>query len=73
MGVFCVGVPILDRRGLPVGAISVSGTTPKAPGPALEPLVTRLFDAARAVSRRLGYAGPFPPGVAAARPPVSAS
>lgn len=61
MGVFCVGVPILDRRGLPVGAISVSGTTPKAPGPALEPLVTRLFDAARAVSQRLGHAGPFPP------------
>jgi DNA-binding IclR family transcriptional regulator len=61
MGVFCVGVPILDRRGLPVGAISVSGTTPKAPGPDLEPLVERLFDAARAVSQRLGHSGPFPP------------
>ncbi|MCX7301868.1 MAG: IclR family transcriptional regulator [Rhodobacterales bacterium] len=61
MGVFCVGVPILDRRGLPVGAISVSGTSPKAPGPVLEPLVARLFDAARAVSQRLGHAGPFPP------------
>ena len=61
MRVFCVGVPILDRRGLPVGAISVSGTTPKAPGPDLQPLVDRLFDAARAVSQRLGYAKPFPP------------
>jgi len=68
MGVFCVGVPILDRRGLPVGAISVSGTTPKAPGAALEPLVERLFDAARAVSQRLGNAGPFLPRDAVALP-----
>ena len=67
MGVYCVGVPILGRAGLPVGAISVSGTTPKAPGPDLAPLVERLTDACQAVSRRLGYAGTFPPHVVADR------
>ncbi len=33
MGVFCVAVPILDRLGRPVGAISITGPSPKAPGP----------------------------------------
>jgi len=61
MGVFCVGVPILGRGGLPVGAISVSGTTPKAPGASLAPLVARLHEACHAVSQRLGYAGSWPP------------
>ncbi len=61
MGVFCVGVPILGRTGTPVGAISVSGTTPKVPGPDLQPLVERLHVACHAVSQRLGYAGLWPP------------
>ena len=61
MGVYCVGVPILGRTGLPVGAISVSGTTSKTPGPGLGPLIDRLNEACQAVSRRLGYAGHWPP------------
>ncbi|MGN6100720.1 MAG: IclR family transcriptional regulator [Devosia sp.] len=61
MGVFCVGVPIVDRTGRPVGAISISGPSPKAPGPALQPLVDQLNEATNKVSRRLGYAGPWPP------------
>ena len=62
LGVFCVGVPIVGRNGYPVGAISVSGMTPKKPGLAIAPLVERLNDACHAVSQRLGYSGPWPPG-----------
>jgi DNA-binding IclR family transcriptional regulator len=61
MGVFCVGVPIVDRLGRPVGAISISGPSPKAPGPAIEPLVGLLNEACGQVSRRLGYVGSWPP------------
>jgi len=60
-GVFCVAVPILDRLGNPVGALSVSGPEPKAPGTAILPVVTMLNEAAGYVSRRLGYAGAWPP------------
>lgn len=60
-GVFCVGVPIVDRTGRPVGAMSISGQSPKAPGPAVQPLVALLNDAAASVSRRLGYTGSWPP------------
>lgn len=61
MGVFCVGVPIVDRTGRPVGAISISGTSPKAPGPDIQPSVDLLNDAAGSVSKRLGYSGHWPP------------
>jgi IclR family acetate operon transcriptional repressor len=61
MGVFCVAVPILDRLGRPVGAISVTGPTPKAPGPAMRPIVDMLNEACSSVSRRLGYVGDWPP------------
>lgn len=59
-GVFCVSVPIFDRLGRPVGAISVTGSTPKAPGPEIEPVVAMLEEASGYVSRRLGYLGPWP-------------
>jgi DNA-binding IclR family transcriptional regulator len=61
MGVRCVAMPILDRSGLPVGAISISGTSPKRPGPALDRMVELLSEACGYVSRRLGYAGQWPP------------
>ena len=61
MGVFCIGVPIVDRSGRPVGAISISGPTRKQAGPEVEPLVDLLNDATGKVSRRLGYTGPWPP------------
>lgn len=73
MGVFCVGVPILDRLGRPVGAISISGPSPKAPGAAVEPLVRRLHEACGQVSKRLGYMGPWPPRDVVAPPLVAAS
>jgi DNA-binding IclR family transcriptional regulator len=60
IGVRCVGMPILDRSGQPVGAMSVSGTSPKQPGPDLDHLVALLTEACGHVSRRLGYSGRWP-------------
>jgi IclR family acetate operon transcriptional repressor len=65
-GVFCVAVPILDRLARPVGAISVSGPMPKAPGPEIAPVITMLNEACGYVSRRLGYVGHWPPVEASA-------
>lgn len=61
-GVFCVAVPILDGRGRPVGALSITGPSVKRPGAALAPLVAMLNEACGLMSRRLGYAGAWPPG-----------
>jgi DNA-binding IclR family transcriptional regulator len=61
MGVFCVAVPILDRFQRPIGAISVSGPSVKAPGKHVMPLVKRLNEACGYVSSRLGYAAVWPP------------
>ena len=60
MGVYCVSVPILDARAHPVGALSITGSTPKAPGPEVQPLVDMLNDACGHVSRKLGYRGEWP-------------
>ncbi len=61
-GIYCVAVPIFDRHGLPVGALSITGPSVKRPGPAVEPLVAMLNEACASVSRRLGYDGAWPPG-----------
>ena len=66
LGIYCVSVPILDRDGRPAGAISITGPSPKAPGRDVQPLVEMLNEACGSVSRRLGYAGAWPPGTAAA-------
>ncbi len=60
MGVYCVSVPILDRSGHAVGAISVTGPSVKAAGPEIMPVVRQLWEACEHVSRRLGYAGAWP-------------
>ena len=60
MGVYCVSVPILDRSGHSVGAISVTGSSVKAAGPGILPVVEQLWDACEHVSRRLGFAGSWP-------------
>lgn len=57
MGVFCVAVPILDRSGRPVGAISISGPSPKSPGKQVMPMVERLNEVCSHVSEQLGYSG----------------
>jgi DNA-binding IclR family transcriptional regulator len=65
LGVYCVAVPVLGRNGRPLGALSVSGPGPKAPGPEILPLVDMLNEACGHVSRRLGYIGVFPPAFGA--------
>ncbi|HVY43207.1 MAG TPA: IclR family transcriptional regulator [Hyphomicrobiaceae bacterium] len=60
MGVYCVAVPILDAQSRPVGAMSITGLSPKTPGPAVQPLVDMLNDACGYVSRKLGYRGEYP-------------
>ncbi|MDB5474001.1 MAG: hypothetical protein JWP99_1304 [Devosia sp.] len=66
MGVFCVGVPIVDRTGRPVAAVSISGPSPKAPGDSVDLLVADLTRVCTLVSRRLGYSGTWPPQPASA-------
>jgi IclR family acetate operon transcriptional repressor len=61
VGVHCVSMPILDRSGRSVGAISISGPAEKVPGPALDGLVAKLAEATGHVSRRLGFSGEWPP------------
>jgi IclR family acetate operon transcriptional repressor len=68
MGVYCVAVPILDRNSRPVGAISITGPSPKKAGPEVEPLVAMLHEACSYVSKRLGYAGAWPPMPTAEEP-----
>jgi len=63
VGVRCIAMPILDRGGRVVGAISISGTSPKTPGPDLDRMVGLLTEACGHVSRRLGFSGIFPPPV----------
>jgi DNA-binding IclR family transcriptional regulator len=60
VGVYCVAVPILDRMGHSVAAMSITGPSVKKPGPEVLPLVLMLQDACRHVSHRLGYSGPWP-------------
>lgn len=66
MGIYCVSVPILDALGRPVGAMSITGPSPKAAGPAVQPLVDMLNEACGYVSRKLGYRGDYPLGAAVA-------
>jgi DNA-binding IclR family transcriptional regulator len=56
-GIHCVAVPIFNRAGRPVAAISVSGPSPKAQGAKLDALVKMMRDAGDYVSRRLGFGG----------------
>ena len=72
-GVYCVAVPILDGRGKPVGALSITGPSVKKPGPEIAPLVAMLIEACGFMSKRLGYVGPWPLGDAEAVPPQAST
>jgi IclR family acetate operon transcriptional repressor len=60
MGVWCVAVPIFDRAGRPVAAISITGPSEKREGSAIEPTVLMLVEACAQISRRFGYSGEWP-------------
>ncbi len=66
MGIYCVSVPIIDATGRPLGAMSVTGPSPKSAGRAVQPLVDMLNEACGSVSRKLGYRGEYPLGEQAA-------
>ena len=68
IGVYCVAMPILDRNARPVGALSITGPSPKRAGPEVAPLVAMLSEACGAISRRLGYTGAWPLGEAPPSP-----
>ncbi len=60
MGVWCVAVPIFDRAGRPVAAISITGPAEKREGAEIEPTVLMLTEACAQVSRRFGFGGEWP-------------
>ncbi len=55
IGARCVGVPILDDSGFPLGAISVSGPTARMNDDALDAMAKRLWAASQEISSNLGY------------------
>lgn len=53
-GLNCVAVPVMPRRGLPIAALSASGSTCSMDSRKLAPSVRRIgFEASQALSRRL--------------------
>lgn len=55
LGTFCVAAPILDNRGIALGALSVSGTDPEILAGRLSRLSTMVVQAGQSISSRLGY------------------
>jgi IclR family KDG regulon transcriptional repressor len=56
-----IAAPIFDQFNEPVGAISISGPTQRFNFRAIEQFTSPLIHAAVAISRDMGYRGPFPP------------
>lgn len=63
-GIRCVAAPILDHRGLGAAGISIAGPEHRVTVEAVERIAPIVRDAGREISRRLGYAGPYPPAAA---------
>ncbi|TLS52652.1 IclR family transcriptional regulator [Paenibacillus antri] len=56
-GVRCAAAPIFDHSGVAAAAISVSTMTSSVDDDALRALIDELLEAAKAISRQLGYKG----------------
>jgi len=54
-GAFCVAVPILDRDGAPLAALSISGPTVRFNETVLPPVVKALLHAAAGIRTSLGF------------------
>jgi DNA-binding IclR family transcriptional regulator len=52
---FCIGAPILDRRGRLIGACSLSGTNPDIVADRLDDLSKHVMYTTQEISRRMGY------------------
>jgi DNA-binding IclR family transcriptional regulator len=57
LGAFCVGVPILDGKGAPVAAMSVSGPTVRFNELILPKVSKALLDAAAGIRENTGKVG----------------
>ena len=55
LGARCVGAPVVDHRGSVVGAISLSGPASRLTPDRIEGLATRLVEASREISARMGF------------------
>jgi DNA-binding IclR family transcriptional regulator len=64
VGVYCVSMPVFDRLGRPVAALSITGPSVKQPGREIQPQVAMLAEACGHISKRLGYLGIWPPAKA---------
>ena len=58
-GARCVGVPIRDRDGRPIAALSVSGPASRLPYPILKRIGKRLKAAAQEIAHRMGQEVPM--------------
>jgi DNA-binding IclR family transcriptional regulator len=54
----CVAAPVLDHRGKPVAAVSISAPVQRFPMEQVPEYGNHVQDAARAISKRLGYLEP---------------
>jgi IclR family KDG regulon transcriptional repressor len=59
-GLMCIGVPILERSGRPVAALSVSAPEARMTRPVRLDVIAALRAGAATISRRLGYRGATP-------------
>lgn len=55
LGVRCVGAAILDKRGYPVGAVSLTGPVFRITDEKMDPMGKRILATARLISYQLGY------------------
>jgi DNA-binding IclR family transcriptional regulator len=67
VGARCVGIPIRDYTGRPVGAVSISGPVARIPFELVATIGRRLETAAAGIEERLGYSKERQPEVVAAR------
>ena len=61
VGICCVGAPVFDSSGSPVAGISVSTPSMRFEAQRASEFGSTVASAGEEISRRLGYAGPYPP------------
>lgn len=55
IGISCIGAPVLDNTGFPVGAISISGNGEQIFGKKMKRLASDLMQTAMEISYKMGY------------------